>query len=222
MKKVLIIILTLIIIIAGGYLLITGNQNNESDSNNQLKNPVKENKSNLDIISEEVPDDFTDFIIETEVDGPEDCTKLEKYNPKNNTCYIECETEEDCDEKEAQLDEALAALEDDYQDFSKKFNENHSQLTDNSLSLDYSSANQAGEKTDEEKKAIAIYKIQQDENYVLVSGKEDPKNKKVKKWLKAIAPEDFSNQFLERLILYSSPESDTGAFVLPNPTNPKK
>ncbi|HHH12456.1 MAG TPA: hypothetical protein ENJ77_01115 [Candidatus Moranbacteria bacterium] len=61
------------------------------------------------------------FFVYEEADGPEDCTEFEKFDRQRSVCYFECSDQNECDEISAKVDEALAALEEEYEDFSRDF-----------------------------------------------------------------------------------------------------
>ena len=144
------------------------------------------------------------WIIETEVDGPEDCTKLEKFDPENSVCYIECETVEECNKLEAQLDAELAKLEQEFESFSNNVKPKPF----------------VGNVKDLEEKAEVVYAVEKGENFKIISGKENGNHKKVKKWFAAISPNKFSDTYLSRLIPYTKEKSDTMAYVAADPNNP--
>ncbi len=50
------------------------------------------------------------YIVEEEVDGPEDCTELEKYDQERGVCFFECDSLEQCDEIDQKIDSALEEL----------------------------------------------------------------------------------------------------------------
>jgi len=125
------------------------------------------------------------YVIETEVDGPDECIGEELYDAKEGVCYIE-----------AKLDNAVAALQSEYNDLS--ISKLDSSATPNDTLL---------------KDAEAIYTIDTNETFLLLSGVENNEHKKVKKWLKIISPNDFSNNYLSRLILMPSNSDNSAAYV---------
>jgi hypothetical protein len=44
---------------------------------------------------------------ETEVDGPSDCSSYETYDPKRRVCSFECDTIQECDDIQSQIDAEL-------------------------------------------------------------------------------------------------------------------
>ena len=199
MKKVAIAILVLAILI-GGYTFFVGTVN---DNSNVAHNRSVEQYDDEYFYEDEYGDENENgseegYVIETEVDGPEDCTSLEEYDAENSICFIECETPEECDAIEIKLDDALDELEGDYQDFVKDFKEFE------------------GEASEAEKKAEVTYRIDKGENFVIESGVENASHIKIKKWLADISPNKFSDIYLSRLILLSNTDDDSAAFVTPS------
>ena len=149
-------------------------------------------------------DEENSYIIETEVDGPEECLDIEEYDPEYSVCFIECDSPEQCNDIEKQIDEAFADLWNDYEKFAQDFHEF-----------------EEDPKEDEyEKISEVVYKIGKNETFTIATGKENSKHIKVKNWLAKISPNTFSDNYLNRLILYTKDE-DTGAFVIPNGKNNK-
>jgi len=138
------------------------------------------------------------YVIETKVNGPEECVGSEQYDAQNSVCFIECDTFEECEEKEAKLDEALDALEDEYTDIVTnitKFDSNNS-VDDKEL-----------------QNAEAVYKIDINETFILLSGSENSEHLKIKEWLRSISPNDFSDKYLSRLVLMPTHSDDSAAYV---------
>lgn len=144
------------------------------------------------------------YVIETEVEGPEDCTPVEQYDAARKVCFVECDTPAACDAVEAQIDAALEALDADYQTFSKDFTE-----------FD-------GDAADLERNAEVIYAVREGEQFVVVSGKEQPRDATITKWLAAISPDAFADRFLDRLIIVRTMADDAAAFVMPSANTPQK
>lgn len=143
-------------------------------------------------------DMYTGYIVEEEVDGPEDCTDLEEYDVERGVCFFECDTIEQCDDIEARLYAILDGLDEEYKEFSKSFKEFE------------------GDTSDIEKDAEIIYRIDDGEEFVVVSGTEDASHKKIKKWLADISPDNFSDDYIARLVLVSTMDDGAAAFVVPS------
>ena len=151
------------------------------------------------------PDTKGGYLIETEVDNPDNCVGVEQYDAENNVCYVECDTQEECDAIQKQIDEALDVLDVDYQAFSQKQNLKKFDVRKEKKDVDY-----------DQEKAEVVYTINKGENFVLVSGTELPSHTKIKKWIKNISPNDFSDRFLNRLVLLENTDDDSAAYVIPS------
>ncbi len=205
MKKLIYIILILIII-AGGYTLFDVPSDNDNITYDRESGEFGQYDDSNNYFYEDEYRGAGDegYVIETEVDGPEDCVSMEKYDEERGVCYIECGTPAQCDEVEAKLDAALDALDEDFQEFSKgvvAFKGNASDL---------------------EEEAGVVYNIEKGEKFTVVSGTENANHIKVKSWLAQISPNKFSDTYLNRLIPYTKPGADTMAYVTPNMSNPAK
>ena len=146
--------------------------------------------------------DEASFVIETEVEGLEDCTKLEKYDPERKVCFIECNTEKECDEKEAELDAELEGLDfaQDAEPENKNFEKFFVEDEETQVFID---------------NALAVYSIESGEKYTLLSGKENKKAKQIKELVRKILPTDISDKYVSRLILMHHKDKDGLAFVTP-------
>lgn len=145
--------------------------------------------------------DDSGFVIETKVGGPKDCTSLEKYDPERQICYIECDSEENCTQKEAELDAELEKLNfassvNPTGNFEKLFAEDEETqaLIDN---------------------ALAVYSVNKGEEYTLLRGEETKETKRIKELVRKILPTDISDKYVNRLILMYHKDKDGLAFVTP-------
>jgi hypothetical protein len=164
--------------------------------------PHPELQELTDTQAPQVQDEQEGFTIETEVDGPEDCMEIEAYDAETRVCFVECDTEAECDDIEDELDTLVDNMDDEYGDFSKDFVEFE------------------GESSPLLAKADAVYTISNGEVFTITKGTEKPVYKKIKRWLASISPDQFSNEYLSRLVIYTDSESDTAAFVEEDPRNP--
>ena len=140
------------------------------------------------------------FVIETEVDGPQDCTKLETYNPERKVCFIECESEEECDAKEVELNAELEKM-----DFS---------AGNKSLEADKLKAEDPeGQALIDN--ALAVYSVEKGEKYKLLRGEDNAQAKRIKELVRKILPTDISDKYVSRLILMYHKDKDGLAFVTP-------
>ncbi len=143
------------------------------------------------------------FVIETEVDGPQDCTKLEKYDPERKVCFIECDTQKECGEKEAELDAELESL--DFAQGAEPENKNFEKLIADDKETQALIDN-----------ALAVYSIEPGEKYTLLSGKENKKAKQIKELVRKILPTDVSDKHVDKLVLMFHKDKDGLAFVTPS------
>ena len=149
----------------------------------------------------DAPDDaqeYDGFRVETSVDAPDECTSFETYDAARGVCFFRCDTEEQCEKIENKIDAELESLGADYGNFSDGLDEN---------------AENIGEIEDQ---AEVIYQIMPGERFEIVSGKENAKDVKVRKWLAEISPDPFSDRHLNRLVLVPDIHDATAAFVLPD------
>ena len=125
-------------------------------------------------------------VYEAKVQGPEDCTRLEEYDPGKGVCFFTCEGEE-CARRMDAIEAELETLEIDRKALNESFREG------------------AFEGAIE-----AVYRIEPGERYVLVQGEENEVHRKVRRWLKAITPGPFSDRHLARLIFYHDRPGEEG------------
>lgn len=139
----------------------------------------------------------TGFVIETPVNGAEDCLDIEKFDASQNVCYVECETEAECVAIEKKLDLALEGLDTEYSNAVQNLKPISSTVVADSQV--------AG--------AEAVYQIKKGENFTLISGNEKPDHQQIKDWLAAISPDDFSDSYLAYLYLLPDSDDNAAAYV---------
>ncbi len=150
--------------------------------------------------AENPSDNASGFVIETEVDGPEDCTKLEQYDAERNVCFIECESEEECDAKEAELDAELEKMD---------FSAGNKSLEADKLKAEDSEGQALIDN------ALAVYSIEKGEKYKLLRGKDNTEAQKIRTLVQKILPANISDKNVNRLILMYHKDKDGLAFVTP-------
>jgi len=135
------------------------------------------------------------FVIESEVFSADECMEMEQYDAKRSVCFVECDTLEECERIELTLDDAIDALESEYN------------------KLDIAEFHDSGIDEDTLQNAEAIYTIKKDRTFILTSGAENITYKKVQQWLRAITPREFSDTYLSRLVLLPSNSDNSAAFI---------
>jgi len=140
-------------------------------------------------------------IIETEVDGPDDCISLEKYDKEKGVCYAECQNEAECNELEAKIDAEVEKM-----DFSS--GEEKSKIFEK-LVVDDEATQELIDN------ALAVYSIDKGEKYTLLSGKETKEAQDIKTLIKKILPTDLSDKYVDKLVLMYHKDKDGLAFVIP-------
>lgn len=96
---------------------------------------------------------------------------------------------------------------------------------ENSLKMEIKEFHVDTENLDVEEKIEVVYKNILNEEFIVVKGEEDDNSKTIKKWLKAISPDDFSDDNISNLIVYKMSD-EIGilklAFIAPNVLNSEK
>lgn len=128
--------------------------------------------------------------------GPEECTSYETYDPVEEYCYYECDSEEECLEIERLIDEELAGFADAYETFAGDFGEYDG----------------SGDDIETE----AVYRIEAGEQVRIVSGDEHTSHSQILAWLFHISPDAFSDMYLHTFGVFNDPLSGDGAFVEPS------
>ncbi len=140
-------------------------------------------------------DEEAGYVYETEVSSIDECTELEQYDEESSICYFECDTEEECIAIEEEIDKELGLLGDEYFSFSQDFQE-----------FD-------GDVQELEEQVEVSYSLEKGEVFVLTEGTENDAHIKIRKWLAGISPDKFSDNYLNRLVIYSEVDGDTAAYV---------
>jgi len=196
MKKIIWIFIILLAAIFGFFFY------NQEEIKESSQDKIKEERVENNLNSKkDLEENEEGFVIETEVDGPDDCTSLEKYDEENKVCYAECNSQKECDELEAKIDAEVEKM--DFTSGNKKSNKFEKLMAD-----------------DEETQklidnALAVYSIDKGEKYTLISGKETEKAKKIRELVKKILPKDISDKHVDKLVLMYHKDKDGLAFVIP-------
>jgi len=181
-----ILIAFILLVLAGGLFFNAFSPEGDLDTNTGVNSAIEQG----DVI-----------VIETEVDGPADCTSLEKYDAERKVCYAECQTEAECDELEARIDAEVEKM-----DFSsgQKKQKNFEKLVADDEATQSLIDN-----------ALVVYSIDKGEKYTLLSGKETKEAQDIKTLIKKILPTDLSDKHVDKLVLMYHKDKDGLAFVAP-------
>lgn len=168
MKKILIWALFLFVLGGVGYSLY---QRNDNVSNN-----------------EEVG-----YVYETEVDGPSDCSSLEKYDEERKICYFECSDEVQCKEIEDKVDQELAS-------WTEELAKDKEPVGEKTISTNDSSK-------------VGDYSVTQGEVITFESGEDREEFREIWKSIKELSPNEISDKYIETYEVFDNASDDTLAFV---------
>ncbi len=130
--------------------------------------------------------------VSTPIAEKEECTSLEKYDPAREFCFYECESEEQCEEIEEQINNELEVNRGEkieYQEADKAFLQNNRE---------------------------AVYSIKSGEVLSLVTGSELPSHRELWDKYSKISPDVMTEAYLSQLHIYNDSESLAGARLSPS------
>jgi hypothetical protein len=141
------------------------------------------------------------YVYDDEVDGPSDCTSLEKYDTEKEACYYTCTDQADCDRVDGLINKELDGWEQDYKTFSANIKDADADKTAVS---------------DEKSKDVnsTQYLVKPGEKIALASGKDLPAYHKYWEIFAAISPDELTDKFVSNFLVYRDEKDDLEAFVL--------
>lgn len=138
------------------------------------------------------------IVYETEVENAQQCTNLEKFDEKKSVCYFECKNELECKEIETKIDNEL-----------------------NSWIAESSVKPQKTDEVSQNEGSLATYSVNQGEKIELVSGEDLEKYKKIWGEISELSEDKFTDDFIEKFIIYDNITDDTLASVIDSDSNGK-
>lgn len=152
---------------------------------------------------DEVAQDENWYIYETDVDSANDCTSYESYDSTNKVCYYTCETQQQCSDINAQIEDELASWTDSLEADDRNFDE---QWWDQSA----------------EQTSKVIYTISAGEKATKKQGTDLPEYKQIWEEVAELAPNTLSDTYLETFEVFDDSNSDIAAFVADEDGNGKR
>ncbi len=134
----------------------------------------------------------TIVVYETEAESTDECSSYETFDPETKTCYFECNNKQECTDMEQSINDEV-----------------------NSWTDDKYSDTKVDEKApgNVEKNVVAEYKVHKGEQISLKLGTTGPEDMSIWKHISNIAPDDFTNKYVETFQVFNDTNSDVLAFV---------
>lgn len=132
------------------------------------------------------------YIYETEAESAEDCTSFEEYDEENGVCYFECDDEAACEAIEADIDNELGTLADEYADTDDGFAES---------------------KSGDGPAVVATYAVTSPERITLTDGTADEQHKQIWSLFARISPDAFTDAYVNTYEIANDASDDTLAYV---------
>lgn len=130
------------------------------------------------------------------VEGPEDCTSLETYDPEMKACVFVCASETECNQIQERIDTMLDAWAEEYEEFSESLRGKEKKL---------SVETQVG--------VEARYDVLAGERLALSNGEEQAIHREAWRLFAALSPDWMTDAFVHKFLVYHDAEDDTLAYV---------
>lgn len=127
------------------------------------------------------------------VDSPSECTSLEAYDPILEVCYFGCDSKKQCNTLEKKVNAELDALDGAYTKYVNAFTEDEEDVDPQDV--------------------LARYIVEEEEWIEVEEGKGTDRYKEIWNTFASISPDQITNAYIGRYIVYRNTESDTAAFV---------